>query len=81
MRATRVLMTADTVGGVWTYALDLARLLHQPDNHFGLAVTDIARIAAYLRRLEQKPVEPVREPGGAEGSAILIDTARRQPPE
>ena len=62
-------------------SLDLAQLLHQPDNHFGLAVTDIARIAAYLRRLEQKPVEPVREPGGAEGSAILIDTARRQPPE
>ena len=23
----RVLMTADTVGGVWTYALDLARAL------------------------------------------------------
>ena len=27
MRTMRVLMTADTVGGVWTYALDLARLL------------------------------------------------------
>ena len=26
---SRVLMTADTVGGVWTYALELARLLHQ----------------------------------------------------
>jgi glycosyltransferase involved in cell wall biosynthesis len=27
MRTTNVLMTADTVGGVWTYALDLARTL------------------------------------------------------
>ncbi len=27
MRTTNVLMTADTVGGVWTYALDLARAL------------------------------------------------------
>jgi glycosyltransferase involved in cell wall biosynthesis len=26
-RATRVLMTADTVGGVWTYAVELARAL------------------------------------------------------
>lgn len=32
---TRVLMTADTVGGVWTYALDMARAL--PECEFHLA--------------------------------------------
>lgn len=58
-------------------SLDLARLLHAPDNRFGLTAPDLARVAAYMRGLEQKPVEPVREPGGAEGSAILIDTAHR----
>ena len=30
--AARILMTADTVGGVWTYALELARALHQNGN-------------------------------------------------
>jgi glycogen(starch) synthase len=30
---TRVLMTADTVGGVWTYALDVARALPRCDFH------------------------------------------------
>ena len=56
-------------------------MLHQPDNHFGLTVVDMARVAAYLRSLEQKPAEPVHEGGGAEGGAILIDTAHRQPPD
>lgn len=32
----RILMTADTVGGVWTYALDLARALK--DNHIEIAL-------------------------------------------
>src|SRR5215211_1611238 len=32
----RVLMTADAVGGVWTYALELIRAL--PDHQFALAV-------------------------------------------
>ena len=46
---------------------------------FGLSVTDLERVAFYLRGLEKKTVEPVREPQGAEGSAILIDTAHRAP--
>lgn len=33
----RVLMTADAVGGVWTYALDLARALTPSDIHFVIA--------------------------------------------
>jgi glycogen(starch) synthase len=32
-----ILMTADTVGGVWTYALELAHLLHQHDIQVVLA--------------------------------------------
>ena len=58
-------------------SLDLARLLHQPENPYGLTVTDMERVTAYVRRLEAKPVEIVKDPGGAEGSAILIDTAHR----
>ncbi|PYQ29078.1 MAG: glycosyl transferase family 1 [Acidobacteria bacterium] len=33
----RVLMTADTIGGVWTYALELARALAQDDVEFTIA--------------------------------------------
>ncbi|MGE3539083.1 MAG: glycosyltransferase family 4 protein [Candidatus Tectimicrobiota bacterium] len=33
----RVLMTADTVGGVWTYALELVRALRDAPIHVGLA--------------------------------------------
>ena len=45
----RILMTADTVGGVWTYSLELARAL--PQIEFGLAtmgapITDEQRAAA-----------------------------------
>lgn len=36
--ALRILVTADTVGGVWTYALDLARGLAAHDIHVVLAV-------------------------------------------
>jgi hypothetical protein len=61
-------------------SLDLARLLQQPDNRYGLTVADMERVAAYVRKLEAKVVETVRDPGGAEGSAILIDTAHRQTP-
>lgn len=62
-------------------SLDLARLLQAADNRFGLSVADLERIARYVRRLEAKVVEPVRDPGGAEGAAVLIDTAHRQAPE
>ena len=34
---SKVLMTADAVGGVWTYALDLARSLEPQDVHFMIA--------------------------------------------
>lgn len=36
-RPTKILMTADTIGGVWTYALDLARALAPRDIEIALA--------------------------------------------
>jgi hypothetical protein len=62
-------------------SLDLARLLGAADNRYGLNVADMERVARYIRRLEAKTVTTVRDPGGAEGSAVLIDTAHRQAPE
>jgi hypothetical protein len=59
-------------------SLDLARILQQADNRYGLSVHDLERVARYVRKLEKKPVETLRDPGGAEGSAVLIDTAHRK---
>lgn len=56
-------------------SLDLARLLHTPENRFGLTLPDLARMAAYLRSLENKQTPTVRDPDGAEGGAVLIDAA------
>lgn len=56
MQATRVLMTADTVGGVWTYAVDLARLLAGR----GCEVT-LATMGGYLPHAES--VALARTPG------------------
>ena len=51
-------------------------MLQDPANRFGLTVMDLERLALYLRRLEKKPVEAMSAGGGAEGSAVLIDTTR-----
>ncbi len=37
--AMNILMTTDTVGGVWTYAMELARALQPHDVHIALATT------------------------------------------
>ena len=55
MRTTRVLMTADTVGGVWTYALDLAHLLARR----GCEVT-LATMGGYLPHAEARAVARTR---------------------
>lgn len=57
-------------------SLDLAKLLQEPDNPFGLAVVDLESLALYLRRLQRKPVEAMSAGGGAEGSAVLLDATR-----
>jgi glycogen(starch) synthase len=46
--APRVLMTADTVGGVWTYAVELARALVARGVHVGIATMG-APLAAHQR--------------------------------
>ncbi len=61
-------------------SLDLARLLQHPANPYGLTIVDLERVAIYMRGLEAKTVQAVRDPGGAEGSAVLLDTAHRRPP-
>lgn len=58
-------------------SLDLARMLQDPANRFGLTVMDLERVALYLRGLEKKPIEVMSAGGGAEGGAILIDTAHQ----
>lgn len=56
-------------------SLDLARLLQHPANRFGLTVTDLERIAIYIHNLEKRALQAMSAGGGAEGSAILLDTA------
>ena len=55
-------------------SLDLARLLQHPANPFGLTVTDMERVALHMRSLKSKPQETMSAGGGAEGSAVLLDT-------
>ena len=72
----RVLMTADAVGGVWTYALDLVRAL--PDVEFVVAtmgrrpsadqIADLPanltlRVGDYRLEWEEKPWDDVRAAG------------------
>jgi glycosyltransferase involved in cell wall biosynthesis len=49
----RILMTADTVGGVWTYALELIRAL--PDVDFALATMGAAITAEQRNEAERLP--------------------------
>jgi glycosyltransferase involved in cell wall biosynthesis len=55
MRTTNVLMTADTVGGVWTYALDLVHALGE----HGCEVT-LAAMGGYLRPAEARAAARIR---------------------
>jgi hypothetical protein len=59
-------------------SLDLVRLLQQGDNRYGLTVMDMERVAAYMRGLEAKSVATVRDPGGAQGSAVLLDATHKK---
>ena len=67
MRVDRVLMTADTVGGVWTYALDLARKLAGR----GCEVT-LATMGGYLPHAEARAVR-VRMELGARGLDVAVE--------
>lgn len=51
----RVLMTADTIGGVWTYALELARVLCEQDVEIALATMGAPLSEAQWREVERIP--------------------------
>jgi glycosyltransferase involved in cell wall biosynthesis len=51
----RVLMTADTIGGVWTYAFELARVLCEQDIEIALATMGAPLTSAQWRETERIP--------------------------
>lgn len=56
-----ILMTADTVGGVWTYALDLIRAL--PGHHFSLATMGELPTSAQRKAAQELPNAALFESG------------------
>jgi glycogen synthase len=50
----QVLMTADTVGGVWTYAIELARAL--ADEGVGIALATMGRLPSTAQRKEARSI-------------------------
>lgn len=60
-------------------SLDIARILQHPANRYGLAVHELEQLERYIRRLEAKQVEPVRDPNAAGGGGVLLDEGRREP--
>jgi glycosyltransferase involved in cell wall biosynthesis len=52
-RPKKVLMTADTVGGVWTYALELTRALGEYDINFALATMGAPLTGEQREEVEQ----------------------------
>jgi glycogen(starch) synthase len=85
----RVLMTADAVGGVWTYCLELADALAQHDIDIVLAVLGPAPTAAQRDQIAASSIEQCVELGGAlewmdepwedveRAGATLLDLAKR----
>jgi hypothetical protein len=62
-------------------ALDVARLLKHPANRYGLTVTELERLESYTRRLDKVQATLDKEPGGAGGGGVLIDSRRRDDAE
>lgn len=63
-RVERVLMTADAVGGVWTYAVELAGALARHHVHVALAVLGPAPSEAQRRSVIALPNVDIHEHGG-----------------
>ncbi len=93
MRVTNVLMTADTVGGVWTYAVDLVRALAEHGCEITLAAmggplsAGEARSAARIRNLHlhesSYKLEWMDDPWDdvADAGAWLLDLAHTVRPD
>lgn len=58
-------------------SLDVARLLKHPANRYGLLVAELERLEAYIRRLDRLQAVVDKEPSGAEGGGMLIDSHTR----
>ena len=61
----RILMTADAVGGVWTYALELARALEPHGTEVTLAVLGPGPSPGQRREAARRSNVVLREHGGA----------------
>ena len=60
--------------------LDVIDVLLHPENRYGLAVDEIAKLTEYRQRFSPERIVE-GEPGGAEGGGILLDDRRREPLE
>lgn len=62
-------------------ALDVIRLLHHPENRYGLNVAEFELLNAHAARLKrgQGAAAPAADPGGAEGGGVLLDAGHREP--
>ncbi|HQY94939.1 hypothetical protein [Caldilinea sp.] len=58
-------------------SLDVARLLQHPINRYGLTVPELERLEIYIRRLDQLQATLDKEPSGAEGGGVLLDSRPR----
>src|SRR5688572_17464329 len=76
-RVHRVLMTADAVGGVWRYSLDLARGLRERGVHVTLAVLGPAPSQAQRREAMSLGVPIVDSPYRLEWMDDAEDDVRR----
>jgi hypothetical protein len=62
--------------------LDLGRILQHPTNRYGLTVTELSLLQAYLQRLsvvDTAAAGKLPEPGGAQGGGVLLDVGHREP--
>lgn len=59
--------------------LDLALILRQADNRYGITVREIEQLERTVRQLEKMQVAPAPDPGGADGGGVLLDDGRREP--
>ncbi len=60
---------------------DLARILLNPGNRYGLTLHEIELLNRHARHSRPSPGDVPAEPGGAEGGGVLLDAGHREPLE
>lgn len=58
-------------------SLDVARIVKHPANRYGLTVAELERLEAYMRHLDRIRATLDKEPTGAEGGGVLLDSRPR----